>query len=452
MKPLARVGTYLKKEAGEIQSSVQGVVSDAKQSWQRQSADTVGKRLNSPPFIDPIKLRRIILTIIKVLIALEIIGAIAEGASTDNWSRFGFDLIIAGILYFMWERITVIAKQKKEAYRRKMESPSSQTKLWDAFVFSLLWTDEIYADFPDDRKRLVAISYTLITLGLIVAYLEIGTGLMALIVAGCLVLGAVNLLSWVVSRERGERETLQTELKLAHDVQVSLMPAHCPPVSGFDIAGKSLPAKVVGGDHFDFSHLGGGTTDFGISIFDVSGKGMHAAMSAVFTTGAFVSESRQASSPAEILTRLNKSVYKYSRRGHFVTFLLGLIDVAPKSFTFANAGQIKPLLCRDGTVEWLNANGATFPLGMTEDATYQERSIQLTPGSILLLMTDGFTEAMNIRDEQYGSERLDQFVKQLAASTLSAGQILEAITKEVQAFVGQAEQHDDMTMVVVKVE
>jgi sigma-B regulation protein RsbU (phosphoserine phosphatase) len=274
---------------------------------------------------------------------------------------------------------------------------------------------------------------------------------MPLVVAGALVLAAVNLVTWVVSLEREERETLKTELKLAHDVQMSLMPKGHPQVQGLDIAGMSVPAREVGGDFFDYSCLGGNDTKLGIPVFDVSGKGMQAAMSAVFTSGAFASEAKQSSSPAEILTRLNRSVCSHSRRGHFVAFLLVAVDQQTRSLTFANAGQTRPVLRSGGTVQSLDSVGVHFPLGMKEDSLYEERTVQLQPGDVLFLLTDGFTDAMNSQDEMFGTERIERMLTDPRLDGLSAQQMMDSIADEVRTHVGSAPQHDDMTMVVVKV-
>jgi serine phosphatase RsbU (regulator of sigma subunit) len=401
--------------------------------------------------IDPVKFKRILVTLLKILIVIELVGAVSDGWSGRGWSRFGFDLLAAGVLYVMWERIRVIIRDKKDEYRRKMESSSQNVKLWDALVFSLLWSDEIHSDIPRDRNRLVVISYTLIALGLLAAFLDIGTGLMPLVLSGALVLAAVNLLAWVVSSERGEKELLQTELKLAHDVQSSLMPKEQPKIEGYDIAGISLPAKEVGGDHFDYLYDRSDHAELGICVFDVSGKGMEAAMSAVFTSGAYMSETKQSDSPATVLTRLNKAIFDHTKRGHFVTFLLAKLDVQHKTLCYANAGQTKPLLNSAHNVRWLNSNGVHFPLGMRKDSTYGQQSMQLQSGDVLFLMTDGFTEAMNENQEIYGSERMEQVVRDLHRDSLSAGAMLEQITHEVRSHIGNAPQHDDMTMVVVKV-
>ena len=445
------IGTYLRKEAEVIRSSVSDVVQQAKESWKEQSADTFRKKVNSPPVIDPGKFRRFILVVIKVAIILELLGAAVEGSDSGNWFRLGFDLLLAGTLYVTWDKITRITQEKKEEFRRKVEASGEHIRLWDALVFSLLWTDEIYSDIPEDRKRLVVISYTLIALGIITAFIRIGEGIMPGIISGALVLGAVNLLSWVVSRERGERETLATELKLAHDVQISLMPKSPPIVDGFDISGISIPAREVGGDHFDYAWCGGGDGRLCISVFDVSGKGMQAAMSAVFTSGAFASEVRKGGTPSEILTRLNKPIYEHTRRGHFVAFLLTQLLAGTRELLFANAGQTKPLLKSERGAQWLDSVGTHFPLGMTDGCSYQEARVQLLPGDVLVLPTDGVTEAMNVHREQYGAERFQSLIAAMNTATLTAHQIVEAAVADVRTFAGGAAQHDDITIVVVKV-
>ena len=401
--------------------------------------------------LDPVRLKKYFINGLKILIVIEFLTALSLGVSGQGWERMGFDLVIAGVIYIAWDRIREVIPKKKEEYKRKMESPGGEIKVWDALVFSLLWSDEIYDGIPGDRNRLVVISYTLIAIGVVASYLEIGPGMMPLVVTGALVLGAVNLLAWVVSTERGEKETLQTELKLARDVQLSLMPKEHPVVEGFDIAGRSTPAQEVGGDHFAYSDLSANDGMFGISVFDVSGKGMQAAMSAVFTSGALVNESMRTSSPAETLVRLNRTIHSHSKRGHFVAFLLASLNVKRKTLSFANAGQTKPLLCSNGTVQWLDGCGVNFPLGMVEVSEYQDRSVQLHSGDTVLFMTDGFTEAMNIAKEQFGPERMEELVKSAMSGTTSAVGIINSVEIEVRRFMQSAPQHDDMTMVVVRV-
>jgi sigma-B regulation protein RsbU (phosphoserine phosphatase) len=400
--------------------------------------------------IDPIRFKRLLIQILKLLIIIELIGALAVGLSGGGWGRFGNDLIIAGILYITWDRITALLRERKALARERVERAGVDLRIRDALLFSVLWSDEITNEIPEDRRRMVIAAYTLIALGLVLAYVQIGAGLMSLVVSGVVVLGGVNLLAWLVSLEREGKETLQTELRLAHEVQVSLMPEKQPVLEGYDIAGMSLPAQEVGGDLFDFAspnHMEG----LCVSVVDVSGKGMQAAMAAVFTSGALASELKQNTTPAGILTDLNHAVFHHSRRGHFVAFLSGCLAPHEKVFTFANAGQTKPLLRRGETVQWLDGKGPHFPLGMQAGTVYDNCRLELQQGDILFLLTDGFTEAMNDARDSFGPERVERTAAAHDLAGLSAADILQRITAEVQAFAGTAAQHDDMTLVVIKV-
>lgn len=399
--------------------------------------------------MNTLQVKKLLPTIITLLIVVELGGAVTEGVSQGNWGRFGFDLVLAGILYLTWDRLKAVVQEKKAEYRAKMEGSTDSLRLWDAMAFSLLWSDEIYNDVPADRRRLIVISYTLIVAGILAIYLNIGSGLMPLVLAGVLVLAAVNLLSWALSLERGEKESLQTELKLAHDVQSSLMPKETPNIPGFDIAGMSLPAREVGGDHFDYLPHDNG--QFCIAVFDVSGKGMQAAMAAVFTSGAYSAEVKRCSSVGEVLTRLNASVHAHSRRGQFVSVLVAMLDTHRKTLTFANAGQSKPVLRSNGSVRVLDAEGVPFPLGMKADTVYDQKMVELHPGDTVFLMTDGVTEAMNLAKEQYGQERLERRIAQMDAPSMSAERMLSHVVHDVRVYAGAAAQHDDMTMVVIKV-
>jgi serine phosphatase RsbU (regulator of sigma subunit) len=360
------------------------------------------------------------------------------------------DLIIAGVLYLTWEKIMAGLEVRKEAFRKRLEDAPQQIGLRDAFIFSLLASDEIFQGIPEDRRRLVVVSYTLISLGLVAIYAKVGPGFMPLVVGAALVFAAVNLMVWIVSQERGEREHLHAELKLAHDVQMSLMPREQPSIEGYDIAGMSSPAREVGGDFYDYSCLGQSADVLGLAVLDVSGKGIQAAMSAVFASGAYSSEARLSAAPAEILTRLNRSVFHHSKRGHFIAFLLGALEPARGRLVFANAGQSRPILSSGGTLQTLDSVGVHFPLGMREETVYEQRELYLQPGDTLVMLTDGFTDAMNRAKEQYGVERIERLLLDPILAALPAREMIDRILVDVRAFAGDAPQHDDMTMVVVK--
>jgi serine phosphatase RsbU (regulator of sigma subunit) len=211
-----------------------------------------------------------------------------------------------------------------------------------------------------------------------------------------------------------------------------------------------MPAMEVGGDMFDYCALGDPPGPFAVAIVDVSGKGMHAAMSGVFTSGAFATEARQSVSPAAIVTRLNRSVHAHTRKGHFVAFLLATYEPSTRTLTFANAGQSKPLLYSGGRCEWLDPAGGRFPLGLQPDSTYGDRSVVLSPGDTVVFCTDGCADAMNAAHEMYGSERIESVVAREAASAPPARAIVDRLLADIRAFMGDATQHDDMTIVVLR--
>jgi len=170
----------------------------------------------------------------------------------------------------------------------------------------------------------------------------------------------------------------------------------------------------------------------------------------VFVSGALTAESRQADSPAAVLTRLNGSVARRSRRGQFIAFLFAELDPVGKCVSFSNAGQTKPLLRTAGGVQWLDGNGIRFPLGMKEDSTYEDRDVPLLAGDILVLLTDGFTEAMNPSLEVFGDERIQSLLERPETGTFGAREIVDQIVGAVRLHASGAPQHDDMTIVVIK--
>jgi len=205
---------------------------------------------------------------------------------------------------------------------------------------------------------------------------------MPLVVSGALVLGAVNLVTWVISLERGAKESLQTELKLAQD--------------GADVAhaqGGSLPAGIR--DHGYFRTRSKCLGGIFSSIHASGCPGMISSASpwSMFPARGWKppcrpsspavrlhAECRHTSSPAAILSQLNRGTYTHSRRDIFVAFLLAALDPVARTITFANAGQTKPLLPECGSVTWLDRPGLRFPLGMQQDTRYEERNVQLNSG------------------------------------------------------------------------
>jgi serine phosphatase RsbU (regulator of sigma subunit) len=248
-----------------------------------------------------------------------------------------------------------------------------------------------------------------------------------------------------------ERERLQRELEIAKEVQMSFLPRTNPDFPGLEIASRCVPALEVGGDYYDFVITG--DKKIGIIIGDVSGKGTQAAFYMTLTKGFLKALSRIAYTPANFLKELNSLFYENVERGTFISMAYGVLDMDNKMFTLARAGHNRIIVrnSSNGQTEFLNSAGLALGLekGPVFSKTIQEVEIPFSSGDVIVFYTDGFTEAMNKLNEEFGENKLISSVENNAK--LTASQILENIFHEVQGFIGKADQHDDMTMVVVKV-
>lgn len=340
----------------------------------------------------------------------------------------------------------------KEEYRRKVENSGGEIRIQDAALFSLTWSLEILRSIPPDRKPFVKTAFILIGGALLLLFALMGfANLFPMLLAAALVLAGVNLLIWVVVNEREEKARLQVELETARKMQLSLMPLQDPLLPGYDISGLCIPARDVGGDHFDYVWLDRDNGQFGVAVVDVSGKGLDAAMTAVYTSGAFISEVQHEKEVENVISNLNTVIRSRQNRGRFVSFLILALDVRKRRIRYVNAGQSRPMLLRDGQVEILRSNGARFPLGTVKDARYQASPIDLRSGDKLLLYTDGVSDAMNREQQMFGEERLKQSFQRLAVSAPSARALVEELKAEIMAFSNPDEQYDDLTIVVIDV-
>jgi serine phosphatase RsbU (regulator of sigma subunit) len=281
----------------------------------------------------------------------------------------------------------------------------------------------------------------------IVAQQPIGNSSVAVLLALIIFASAGNN---VLLRETArERATLEAELNAARDMQIALMPLTDPDVPGYDISGITKPAEEVGGDYFDYVWLDERTTKLGIAVADVSGKAMKAAMAAVLTSGMLYSELQRSKSPREILSRLNNPLYFRSDRRIFTAFSFAVFDLRTKRLAYSSAGQTLPMIVRNGNLKYLEMKGIRLPLGLQSDVEYKETKYQLRKGDTVLFYTDGLTEAMNAKKEMFGFERLEQVL--LDYAVLCAREIRERIAQTVKTHIGNVLQHDDMTVVAVRV-
>jgi len=238
--------------------------------------------------------------------------------------------------------------------------------------------------------------------------------------------------------ERAERVAMDREANEARAIQQALLPKSSPYIPGFVVSGRSVPARAVGGDWYDFIPFPDGR--WGIVLADVSGKGTAAALLMSATRGMFRSLAEACCSPAEVLTKLNQLLVDDFPAGKFVTMVYGVLDPAGRSVVFANAGHLPPLFI-DEQGEHLLEVERGLPLGLTS-GDYSETQITLTPGSRLVFYSDGITEAVNSEDEEYGLGRLAEHAVKPGASAVS-------IVDEVRSFANGAGVPDDASVLFV---
>jgi len=248
-----------------------------------------------------------------------------------------------------------------------------------------------------------------------------------------------------------ERERMQRELEIARNVQMGLLPKKNPIINGFDISGTCQPAKEVGGDYFDFVTLS--PTKIGIAIGDVSGKGVPAAIYMTLTKGILQSHADETISPRLVLNKVNKLLYRNMEKNSFVSMFYAVLDTAAKKLTFARAGHNPGIIInqKDGSNQELNTDGIALGLeeGSVFNKTLKEQTIALKPGDTLIFYTDGFTEAMNQYKEEYGEERFIQLIAE--NRQLAAQELINVIVSNIKGFAKDMPQHDDMTIVVIKI-
>lgn len=238
---------------------------------------------------------------------------------------------------------------------------------------------------------------------------------------------------------------MESELEVARQVQLSLLPAHAPRLEGFDVAAVSFPAAGVGGDYYDFIPFP--ENNIGLVVADVVGKGMSAALIMASFRAFLRAQIRNDYAIATIFRKINNLLKEGLDDNRFVTAVYGVLDVTHRVLTYCNAGHHPPLVVHpDGGVSQLSRGGVV--MGIFQGSDYKESRKQLRPGDILILYTDGLVEAFNESEQQYGVERLLRTVQ--ANRPATAEQICSAILTDVESHCHETALQDDLTLVVVK--
>jgi phosphoserine phosphatase RsbU/P len=265
-------------------------------------------------------------------------------------------------------------------------------------------------------------------------------------------------------RQAAEKKRLEEELRIAHEIQMSLLPHGPLGIPGLSVTALCVPAREVGGDYYDFLRID--DHRLGVLIADVSGKGTSAALYMAELKGLMLSLSRVYTSPRELLITLNRIIAEHLDARSFITMTYAVIDLRRATMTYARAGhtplmalqrhasgpggtrsELPPqvqVLAPDGMVLGLNIDD-----GRTFDRILEERTVSLSNGDLYVFFTDGITEAMNAGDDCFGEQRLGRIVEQHA--DLPSEELRERVLREIEAFVGDAPQHDDMTMILLRI-
>jgi sigma-B regulation protein RsbU (phosphoserine phosphatase) len=241
-----------------------------------------------------------------------------------------------------------------------------------------------------------------------------------------------------------EKQRMERELQLGREIQSRLLPLPPSDIRGIELAAQSIPCYEVGGDYYDFLELPNG--DLGLTIGDVSGKGVGAALIMSSLQAALRVSAAIEDDLAALVTRLNALIYRNTRGRKYVTFFFGRYTPSTGELRFVNAGHNPPFICCGASVEQLDSTGR--PIGLLPDSTYTEMTVVVPPDATLFLYTDGLNEAADPDEEEFGMERLIEEFRNVASKPTE--EIPGTLLADITAFERGAHATDDKTLVVMR--
>jgi len=247
-----------------------------------------------------------------------------------------------------------------------------------------------------------------------------------------------------------QKRSYEKELEITSSIQKSILPRHFQKSAWFDMAVLSEPARMMGGDFFDFLAFDGDQYVF--SVADVSGKSLPAALFMAVTSSIIRIYGRELRRPAEVLHKANDLIYQDSQSGMFVTLFYAYYDAPEHQLFYASAGHNEQLVFRHDTRTFEKLGTRGRPLGVVDSHThgpFGEGKVFLNEGDLLILYTDGVVEAINERKEEFGFDRFSRLIGD--NMLLSSDQLVKKIFREVKAFAGTEPQYDDFTLMIVKI-
>lgn len=250
--------------------------------------------------------------------------------------------------------------------------------------------------------------------------------------------------------QAAEKLRMESELQTAQEVQQVLIPEYAPLIPGFSVYGYNLPAQMISGDYYDYTAVSDDTT--GVVIADVSGKGVPAGIMMATFRSSLKTIASGIDSPADSLSHLNQLIFPDIREDMFISAIYAHLKHETGKVVLARAGHNPPYILRRSTSEIEKIKPPGLAVGIDEGASFtnslQDYELQMNPKDVLILYTDGIIEATNLEGEEYGAERFEQSIK--ANSSSSAEGYVGAILEDVAAFVDDAAQADDITLVIIE--
>jgi sigma-B regulation protein RsbU (phosphoserine phosphatase) len=246
---------------------------------------------------------------------------------------------------------------------------------------------------------------------------------------------------------RIQRDELTRDLELAAEVQRRLLPQRFPDLEGYEVAARLYPAKIVGGDYYDFLKLPGG--DMGLVFADVAGKGTSAALLVSAVKMAVQVSAPHSSGPDKTLESLNQAICDLTNQERPVSFFYGCLEIEQGSLGYSNGGHHPPFLIKNSSREMISLETGGPVLGLIPGTRYESSTVKLEPGDLLVFYTDGIVEAENPEGEPYSQERLVSLVK--SHQGRGASELIESVYQSVAEFRGSSLAEDDSTLLVVRV-
>ena len=261
---------------------------------------------------------------------------------------------------------------------------------------------------------------------------------------------AISIQEYVheLEQETSRRERLESEFRIAAELQRTLLPEAPPLIEGLELIGWSQPSKDVGGDFYDFIEMGDGRV--AVVLGDATGKGLSAALLSTECSSVLRTLADQTDSPSDLLYRTNNEFFKRIGATHrFVTLFLMIIDTRHGTATYASAGHPPPFLVNPGAKggRWLESE-AGYPLGIVNGAAFSETEIRLEARDTIVIYSDGLTDAQNPASEMYGEDRIEKILQ--ATSAEPSEELLRDLRADAEKHMDGKDPIDDMTIVVVR--